>query len=58
MRASAGASAIHKKLKRSGILVKNLDRPGPLKNCLRVTIGTPVENKEFLNALKKILDAE
>lgn len=58
MRASAGATAIHKKLKRSGILVKNLDRPGPLKNCLRVTIGTPVENKEFLNALKKILDAE
>ena len=29
--------------------------PTPLKNCLRVTIGTPAENKEFLNTLKQIL---
>lgn len=34
-----------------GILVRNLSRPGPLQNCLRVTIGTPEANTEFLEAL-------
>jgi len=42
-------------LKKRGILVKNLDRPGPLKGCLRVTIGTPAENKEFLTNLRNCL---
>lgn len=57
IRAASDATAIHKKLKQSGILIKNLSKPGPLRNCLRVTIGTPAENKEFLAALKKILSA-
>ena len=48
-------SAIHKKLKQAGILIKNLSKPGPLKNCLRVTIGTPEENREFLKKLNAIL---
>jgi histidinol-phosphate aminotransferase len=43
-------------LKKRGILVKNLDRPGPLKGCLRVTIGTPAENREFLAELHKIIN--
>ena len=34
-----------------GILVRNLSRPGPLQNCLRVTIGTPSANTRFLEAL-------
>ena len=34
-----------------GILIRNLSRPGPLHNCLRVTIGTPAANTEFLDAL-------
>ena len=34
-----------------GILVRNLSRPGPLHNCLRVTIGTPAANTKFLEAL-------
>lgn len=34
-----------------GILVRNLNRPGPLQNCLRVTIGTPAANTKFLEAL-------
>ncbi len=55
LRTASDASAIHKKLKQAGILVKNLDKPGPLKNCLRVTIGTPEENREFLIKLKTIL---
>ena len=43
-------------LKQQGILVKNLgNSPGPLHNCLRVTIGTPDENARFLAALKSSL---
>lgn len=55
IRTSADATVIHGKLKKAGILIKNLNKPGPLKNCLRVTIGTPEENKEFFTALKTIL---
>jgi len=50
-----GATKVFLALKKRGILVKNLDRQGPLKGCLRVTIGTPAENKEFLKTLKQIL---
>lgn len=57
IRTSSDASIIHKKLKQAGILVKSLNKPGPLKNCLRVTIGTPEENREFLKKLKAILAA-
>lgn len=49
------ATRVFLALKKRGILVKNLDRPGPLKGCLRVTIGTPAENKEFLNSLRSCL---
>ncbi len=58
IRTAVDASGIHKKLKRAGILIKNLNKPGPLKNCLRVTIGTPKENKEFITVLKKILNTD
>ncbi|MGC2423832.1 MAG: histidinol-phosphate transaminase [Nitrospirota bacterium] len=50
----AGASRIHKELKARGILVRNMDVPGPLKDCLRVTVGTPEENEEFISSLKEI----
>jgi len=49
------ATKVFQALKKRGILVKNLDRPGPLKGCLRVTVGTPAENKEFLTELQKII---
>ncbi len=55
IRTAADANTVHKKLKMAGILVKNLNKPGPMKNCLRVTIGTPEENRAFLRMLKKIL---
>ncbi|MBT8493185.1 MAG: histidinol dehydrogenase [Deltaproteobacteria bacterium] len=38
-----------------GILVRDLDKPGPLAGCLRVTIGTREENDKFLAALGNIL---
>lgn len=49
------ATKVFQALRKRGILVKNLDRPGPLKGCLRVTIGTRVENKEFLKTLKDVI---
>jgi histidinol-phosphate aminotransferase len=55
IRTAVDASGIHKKLKQAGILIKNVNKPGPLKNCLRVTIGTPEENSEFLKKLNAIL---
>ncbi len=54
-RTTRSASRIFTMLKRQGILVRNLDKPGPLRDCLRVTVGAPDENDEFLDALNKIL---
>ncbi|WP_198266363.1 histidinol-phosphate transaminase [sulfur-oxidizing endosymbiont of Gigantopelta aegis] len=43
-------------LKQSGILIKRLANPsGPLKNTLRVTIGTEQENAAFIKSLSDIL---
>jgi histidinol-phosphate aminotransferase len=37
-------------------LVKNLDGAHPLlKNCLRVTVGMPDENTQFLAVLQTLL---
>jgi histidinol-phosphate aminotransferase len=40
-------------LRRQGVLVRNL-HPG-LKGCLRVTVGTPDENRVLLTALREAL---
>lgn len=56
-RTTRDATGIYARLKKAGILIKNLNKPGPLKNCLRVTVGKPKENNAFLNALRNILDA-
>lgn len=50
-----GATEAFRLLKKEGILIKNLDSPGPLKDCLRVTIGTPAENDEFLAKFTEIV---
>lgn len=50
-RVSGGATECFYRLVRGGVLVRCLDRPGALSNCLRVTIGTPEENDRFLGAL-------
>ena len=41
-------------LRRQGVLVKNLNSPA-LRNCLRITVGTPDENRILLNALREAL---
>ncbi len=43
-------------LKQKGVLIKNLTRAHPmLASCLRVTVGTPQENTQFLTGLKAVL---
>ena len=46
------ADLIFKGLIEEGVLIRNLNSDGALKNCLRVTIGSPDENDSFLSALK------
>jgi histidinol-phosphate aminotransferase len=42
-------------LKAQGILVKNISKMHPLlKNCLRLTVGTPDENAQMLRALQSV----
>jgi histidinol-phosphate aminotransferase len=47
------AARTYEALKRQGVLVRNL-HPA-LANCLRITVGTPDENRILLNALKEAL---
>lgn len=46
---------VYRSLIQKGILIKNLNGPGILKNCMRVTVGNREENEEFLKTLRKIL---
>ncbi|HXM82603.1 MAG TPA: histidinol-phosphate transaminase [Burkholderiales bacterium] len=47
------ADRTYEALKRQGVLVKNL-HPG-VRNCLRITVGTPDENRILLTALREAL---
>ncbi|HIE30235.1 TPA: histidinol-phosphate transaminase [Candidatus Poribacteria bacterium] len=50
-RTEADAERLFKRLLTEGILIRNLNCPGLLRNCLRVTVGTSEENDAFLNGL-------
>jgi histidinol-phosphate aminotransferase len=45
------AEALFEGLISKGVLIRNLNSPGPLHNCLRVTIGRREENDIFVDAL-------
>jgi len=49
--------AMYGGLRERGVLVRDLGRPGPLHNCLRLTVGTPAENDAFLRVLAEILQS-
>ncbi|MGB5278582.1 MAG: histidinol-phosphate transaminase [Gammaproteobacteria bacterium] len=49
------ATDVFDRLRADGVLIKNMDKPGPLANCLRVTVGTAEENQVFMRALEKAL---
>ena len=52
------ARVVHGELLKKGILIKNLDGTHPLlKNCLRVTVGTSEENREFLDSLQHLVES-
>ncbi len=42
----------------AGILIRNLNSPGPLAGCLRVTVGTPEENHELIRHLQRFFQGE
>lgn len=56
-RVAAGrAGELFQGLKKVGVLIKSLHGSHPaLHDCLRVTVGTPEENRAFLNALRSVL---
>jgi histidinol-phosphate aminotransferase len=50
----ADADRTFERLRGQGVLVRNLNSPA-LKGCLRITVGTPDENRILLNALREAL---
>jgi histidinol-phosphate aminotransferase len=48
------ADRSYEALRRQGVLVRNLNSPA-LRNCLRVTVGTPDENRILVTALREAL---
>lgn len=51
---SKEAQRIAAGLRARGIIVRNLDRPGALAGCLRITVGTPEETDALCQALSAI----
>lgn len=53
------AQTVFDGLRERGILIKNLgNAPGLLKDCLRVTVGTPQENTRFVEVLRQIVQEQ
>lgn len=51
----ARARAVHESLQQLGVLIKCLDGAHPLlKDCLRVSLGTPADNAAFVTALQSL----
>lgn len=52
---SRKARALYEGLIGKGILIRNVSDGRRLRNCLRVTIGSPTENEQFLSAMRQLL---
>jgi histidinol-phosphate aminotransferase len=50
------SDGVFRGLLESGVLIRNMK--GIVDGCLRVTVGTPRENKIFLSALKRVVKAK
>ncbi len=50
------AESFHKQLLQAGIIIRRQDHLPGLKNCVRVSIGTPKENDAFLQTAKQLLN--
>ncbi len=49
------ADRVYTKLMERGILIKNFNAPGTMKNFMRVTVGTREENSMFIEVLQDII---
>lgn len=49
------ADRVYRDLLQRGILIRNLSAPGVKGGFMRVTVGTPEENREFIETLQDIL---
>ena len=50
------ATRVFEDLKKAGVLIKSMgDAEGPLKGCLRVTVGKAAENEKFFRELSRIV---
>ena len=50
-----GKDDVYAQLVERGVLIKDFPSPAILRNCMRVTVGTTEENREFIETLKGIL---
>lgn len=48
-------NSVYENLINKEILIKNFPSSGSLKNCMRVTVGTEDENREFVESLREIV---
>lgn len=48
------ADFVFSELVKKDILIRNLNGEGRLKNCIRITVGTPSENEKLLDALTSV----
>jgi histidinol-phosphate aminotransferase len=55
VRVPTEAHAVFAGLLRRGVLVKDVSRPGVLRDCLRISVGTPRENAACVAALRETL---
>jgi histidinol-phosphate aminotransferase len=54
--AKGAGTAVFERMKQQGVLVKDFSGGHPLmENCLRLTIGTPDENRTMIAALREAL---
>jgi len=54
--AAARGTAVAVRMRESGVLIKDVGRMHPmLHNCLRLTVGTPDENRQMLLAMRQAL---
>jgi histidinol-phosphate aminotransferase len=55
VRVDAGAASVWEALGAQGILVRHFPESPALKNCLRITVGTPSENERLTTMLRTIV---
>jgi histidinol-phosphate/aromatic aminotransferase/cobyric acid decarboxylase-like protein len=49
------AQLVYDDLASVGIIVRNRSKIEQTKNCLRITVGTPTENKQLIKRLQEII---